>query len=41
MQKGEFEFELEILSLTSFVASGKGMNDYYGDDENYVNDSND
>ena len=41
MQKSEFEFELEILSLTSFVNSGKGMNDYYGDDENYVNDSND
>lgn len=41
MQKSEFELELEILSLTSFVTSGKGMNDYYGGDENYVNDSND
>lgn len=41
MQKSEFELELEILGLTSFVTSGKGMNDYYGDEENYVNDSND
>lgn len=41
MQKSEFEFELEILGLTSFVTSRKGMNDYYGDEENYVNDSND
>ena len=37
MQKSEFEFELEILSLTSFVNSGKGMNDYYGDDSNDQN----
>lgn len=41
MQKSEFEFELEILGLTLFVTSRKGMNDYYGDEENYVNDSND